>query len=264
MFCSDPAQFCEFLRKECVEMGVEILLDATVQSVGVENGSLERVAIERMGNRRTLECHSLVIAAGPWSETVLSGLFPNSRVRIPSSKQPSSGDYIVIKVPKWDSRKDTGVCHQVYLEGPFGHKVDISSRPDGTFYVGGDLPAQEELPGSTGDVQPQVEYVRQMETLQTVLSLSSDEVEIMDTGRAYRPCLAHGRPVVAHIPLDDLLGITYRGSTEGREVEQGGVYLNVGHGRDGITLAPGSGQVMSELIGGIRPMSADVSSLGSL
>ena len=49
-----------------------------------------------------------------------------------------------------------------------------------------------------------------------------------------------------------------------REVERGGVYLNVGHGRDGITLGPGSGKVMSELIERGRSESADISGLGIL
>lgn len=41
----------------------------------------------------------------------------------------------------------------------------------------------------------------------------------------------------------------------------GGVFLNVRHGRDGITLGPGSGLVMSELIRGLSP-SANITGLG--
>ena len=74
------------------------------------------------------------------------------------------------------------------------------------------------------------------------------DMEVLKEGRAYRPCLDHERPIIARIPLHELLGVTRQDGIEGREVEGGGVYLNVGHGRDGITLGPGSGKVMSELI----------------
>lgn len=246
-------------------MGVQILLDATITAVGINGGSLESVRIAHKKQERTLECHSLVIAAGPWSEGVLSGLFPNSRVRIPSSKQPSSGNFIVAKVPGWDGGQDSRVCHQIYLEGLLRHKVDISSRPDGTLYIGGSLSAQEELPETTTDVHPQSKYVRKMRKLvEQALGCSSDEVKILEVGRAYRPCLEYGRPIIAQVPLHDLLGVIHRGPLQGKDVKRGGVYLNVGHGFDGITLGPGSGKVMSELIEQGGSMSADISGLGVL
>ena len=246
-------------------MGVQILLDTTIVDVGIHQGSLESVIITRKNKRKTMTCHSLVIAAGAWSERVLSGLFPNSRVRIPSHKQPSSGNYIILKAPVGDDSQDTTVCHQIYLEKVLGSKVNISSRPDGTLYIGGSLSAQEAIPETTTDVQPQWKYVRKMMRLVArVLGCSSGDVEILDIGRAYRPCLEQGRPIISHIPLDKLLGMTHRNLVEEREAERGGVYLNVGHGWDGITLGPGSGKVMSELIEGGQSVSADISGLGIL
>lgn len=262
---SNPADFCKFLQTSCKEMGVSILLDTTITDLGIERGSLESVTIacKKKKKTRTLDCHSLVIAAGPWSEIVLSRLFPTSRIRIPSSKRPSSGNYIVMKIPRWDRSQDTDVCHQIYLEGLLGRKVDISSRPDGTLYIGGALSAQEKLPETVTDVHPQPKYVRKMKRLvEKVLDCSADDVEILEVGRAYRPCLELGRPIIARVPLDKLLGMAHRDPIEGKEVEEGGVYLNVGHGRDGITLGPGSGQVMSELIEEGRTKSADISGLG--
>lgn len=262
---SNPADFCRFLQKSCEEMGVQILLDTTITDVEIDSGSLRTVSVLYNQKRRTLECHSLVIAAGPWSETVLNGLFPDSRVRIPSSKKLSSGNYLVIKVPGWAGGQDTTVCHQIYLDRLVGQKVDISSRPDGTLYVGGSLSAQEGLPETTADVHPQPDYVRKMKRLvEKVFSCSSEDVEVLEVGRAYRPFLEHGRPIVAQVPLDELLGMTHRRSIERRDIERGGVYLNVGHGCDGITLGPGSGKVMSELIEEGRSMSADISGLGIL
>ena len=256
--------FCKFLQTSCEEAGVGIRLDTTITGVGIKQGSLESVTIacNKKTGRETIECHSLVIAAGPWSEIVLGGLFPNSRIRIPSSKQPSSGNYLVVKVPRWNRTEDTRVCHQIHLEGFPGHQVDISSRPDGTLYIGGSLSAQEELPERATDVQPQSNYVCQMKRLvESVLGCAADDMQILEEGRAYRPCLEHGRPIIAHVPLDELLGETRDADTR-KDVQRGGVYLNVGHGRDGITLGPGSGLVMSELIEQGRSISADISGLG--
>ncbi|KAL9075771.1 MAG: hypothetical protein Q9161_001523 [Pseudevernia consocians] len=241
---------------------VEILRYATVADVRVKNGSLESVTITQLDRKIISGCHSLIIAAGPWSERVLSGLFPDSRVRIPSVKPPNSGNYIILRAPRWDSSQDTRVCHQIYLEGK---NMDISSRPDGTLYIGGSLSAQEALPDTTTDVHTQLQYVRKMEKLvASVLDCSMDDIEVLEVGRAYRPCLEHGRPIVSQVPLDELLGMTCRNPIERSEVKRGGVYLNVGHGCDGITLGPGSGKVMSELIEGGQSMSADISGLGIL
>ena len=143
--------------------------------------------------------------------------------------------------------------------------MDISSRPDGTLYIGGSLSAQEALPDTTTDVHTQLQYVRKMERLvASVLDCSMDDIKVLEVGRAYRPCLEHGRPIVSQVPLDELLGMTCRDPIERSEVKRGGVYLNVGHGCDGITLGPGSGKVMSELIEGGQSMSADISGLGIL
>ena len=267
IICSTPVDFCKFLQTSCQEAGIEILLDTTITGVGITQGSLESVTIahNKKREKRSIECQSLVIAAGPWSETVLSGLFPNSRIRIPSSKQPSSGNYVVVKVPGWNRTQGTDVCHQIHLEGFSGHEVDISSRPDGTLYIGGSLSAQEELPERTTDVQPQSKYVCEMKRLvESVLGCAAEDMQILEEGRAYRPCLEHGRPIIAQVALDELLGVRHGDANKRSEVQRGGVYLNVGHGRDGITLGPGSGLVMSELIEQGWSMSADISGLSVL
>ena len=240
-------------------MGVRILLNATVTGVRVSHGSLESVTITQPGGEERLKCHNLVIAAGPGSERLLSELFPKSRVRIPSSKQLSTGHYMVVKTPKWNGSRDTKVCHQIYLQGVFGHQIDVSSRPDGTLYVGGSLLAQESTSETITDAQSRWKDMRKL--VAKMVGCPLHEVEIFKTGTAYRPCLEFGRPIISRIPLEQLLGVTHQSPIEKKKVERGGVYLNVGHGRDGITLGPGSGMVMSELIRDGQ-LSAHISCLG--
>ena len=167
---------------------------------------------------------------------------------------------MVVKTPKWNGSQDTKVCHQIYLQGVFGHRVDVSSRPDGTLYIGGSLLAQEPTSETTTDVQTRWKDMRRL--VARMVGCPLNEVEILKTGTAYRPCLESGRPIISQIPLEQLLGVTHQSPIE-KKVERGGVYLNVGHGRDGITLGPGSGKVMSELIQGGGSL-AHISCLGIL
>ena len=258
-------EFCKFLLKSCEKMGVRILLGTTVTGVSMHHGSLKSVVITDKKGITVLDCHSLVIAAGPWSGSVLSGLFPKSRVRVPFNRHCNSGNYLLVKIPEWKGCRESGICHQIYFKGPLSHDVNISSRPDGTLYIGESFSAQNELPATVSDVQYKSNDARTMKTTtERALGLSSHDVVLLDAGRAYRPCLDRGRPIITQVSVAELLGTTYRSSTDGREAERSGVYLNVGHGYDGITLGPGSGKVMSELIEGLQATSADISGLAIL
>jgi hypothetical protein len=73
-------------------------------------------------------------------------------------------------------------------------------------------------------------------------------------GQCFRPVTSSGRPIVSRIPDGKLGGIktNYR--------ENGGVYIAAGHGAWGISHAPGTGLVLSEMIQG-RETSAKIEAL---
>ena len=77
---------------------------------------------------------------------------------------------------------------------------------------------------------------------------------LLITGQCFRPVTSSGRPIVSRIP-DEKLGGT-RTKNEGN----GGVYIAAGHGAWGISHAPGTGFVLSELIEG-REVSANIEAL---
>ena len=72
-------------------------------------------------------------------------------------------------------------------------------------------------------------------------------IEVLNVGRAYRPFLTMRRPIIAKVALHELLNKPKKTLAKG-SARTGGVFFNVGHGSSGITLGPGSGKVMSELI----------------
>ena len=73
--------------------------------------------------------------------------------------------------------------------------------------------------------------------------------------QCFRPVSASGRPLVCRVP-DAKLGSGFKTRGGG----EGGVFIAAGHGAWGISQAPGTGLVMSELIEG-RQTSANLSAL---
>ncbi|KAI0100588.1 hypothetical protein GGR51DRAFT_575271 [Nemania sp. FL0031] len=271
-----PRRFCSFLKEECERMGAKILLNLQVTSVTLKAGAPSSVVVEQehetlIGivskeqalqqqkmNSQRISCNNLVIAAGPWSQRVFKSLFPDSVINIPFDQDSKSGNSLLLKLPGY--RNNRGYCDQVYLKDLIGKKVDLSDYLDGYIYLGGYLAGAEPLPEKVTDVKPQRKYIDEMlRTARKFLVAPGNEgVLIVAGGRAYRPVLSIDRPIITKVP-PKLLALGEIGGEQTRAT--GGVFLNVGHGSDGMTLGPGSGLVMSELIQGI-PTSADITRLG--
>ena len=261
---SDPRKFCQFLKSRCESLDVRVLLDSEVIKVFSNNDIITIVEITSASSKSALSaqlipCHNLVIAAGPWSERVLKKLFPSSQLHIPLDVASQSGNYLRVKTPHWNSHSSS--CDQIYLERILKHRLDISSFLDGSLYIGGYKSAVEKLPKSVSQVKPQESYIEQMKTLAaSVLNLPQGQrIEVLEIGRAYLPAVSFGRPTITKLSIHKLLG-----KQSGQDVKvatSGGVFLNVSHRLDGITLGPSSSKVMSELIRGTPPF-ADISRLG--
>jgi len=262
---SNPLQFGGFLLKQCEAMGVKVLRNATVTKVHTKHQdekSIIGVTVLEGSRSRSLPCDSLIISAGPWSERVLAGLFPKARVRIPLNVT-TAGNHILVKTPRWKATDDEKGCDQVYMADILGHSLDISSFLGGTLYVGGYGADPEELPKLSTQVQAQPNAIAAMTDLShKALDIPLNAgLEILNVGRCYRRMVEQGRPIMTKVPLSLLYERPEADQHGDRVSGTGGVYLNVGHGSDGITLGPGSGKVMSELIRGVDT-SVDISGLG--
>ncbi|KAF2445042.1 FAD/NAD(P)-binding domain-containing protein [Karstenula rhodostoma CBS 690.94] len=217
----DPRKFVTFLRKKCTSLGVTILLRSEV--VGVQMGNEGVSAIRVRGPEETydLQCRSLVISAGSWSERIVENLFPESLFKLNFDKTPlAGGNWLVLKAPR-PSGDD--YCHQVYVESITSAPVEISDYRDGRIYVGGYLGDAEPLPATPSDVNRKASGLPRRKTLPCNSSISAS------TGRR---CWKWGGAVGRCWRLTGRLSQGYRwvcfavkGMVQDRETERGVAFL---------------------------------------
>ncbi|KAL9124675.1 MAG: hypothetical protein Q9217_006020 [Psora testacea] len=258
---ADSILFGRFLLNRCEALGVRVYINAHLENARADDtgeNNVFKVKITQDLETTATICQNIVICAGPWSQRVFESLFPESSYSIPMDVKSRAGNHLRVQTPLWKPEDDKHGTAQLYLRDVLGHSLDISSLLGGTLYIGGYGAEPEELPELATDVHAQPAAIEEMKMLAgRVLNIPEGEyLEILSVGRCYRPFVKHNRPIIAKVPKTKLFP-----STSGKEWEKGGVFLNVGHGSDGITLGPGSGKVMSELIMGVRP-SVDISGLG--
>lgn len=240
-------RFCQWLREQVESLGATIITGARPKGLFINeqvNPRTFNLNYEHDASIHALEFSNLVIAAGPWSQRVLSSLFPASEISIPFSLKHAAGNYLLVKAPNWKSEDDETCCDQLYLAGILGRSLDISSYVGGTLYVGGVGGRTEELPDFADEVKAQPRAVAALEDLcaRTLNLAGGETVEVIRAGRSYRPVVEMGRPIITQLVLERLMGPKKVSSNI-----KAAFFLNTGHGSDGITLGPGSGKVMSDL-----------------
>lgn len=211
-----------------------------------------------------IPCKALVIAAGPWSSSVFSNLFPDAQVKLHMNTTWAAGNHVRVRSSRWTS-PDSHDSTQVFLNNvlPDSKTMDITSFTDGSLNLGGWGAVPQPLPGSAYKVKPQQEEINTMvELARQYLHLElDDDLETFEAGRCYRPRASPNRPIITKVHwslLENPGNIQgdkpYCGSDlKQKTLVDGGLYINTGHGSDGITLALGSGKVMSELLLGRTP-----------
>lgn len=272
----DTHRFCEFLLKKCESLRVRVLRNSVVTAVHTHEDPfpLKAVSVSSGGSSQLtdLKCTNLVISAGLWLDRVFKFLFPFAKVQIPLNVTGASGNHLLIRTPNWKPSDDDSGCDQVYLDNMIvgGATLDVSTLLGGTMYVGGYGADPEELPALATQVEPQPNLIKAMKELVAgFLNLDEGEsVEVLREGRCYRPEATVGRPIIARVPLKLLFGEDAAKVGEISDLSasadidgHGGVFVNTGHDSDGVTLGPGSGKVMAELIRGVET-SVDISALG--
>ncbi|OCK91102.1 FAD dependent oxidoreductase [Cenococcum geophilum 1.58] len=279
----DPRRFCQFLRERCEKLGVKFLLNSTVTSLERDDirqgfASVTIRTKESEPSDHVIPCNSIVIAAGPWTDRVFMTLFPAARLKVPMNATNSAGNHILVRNPHWKSSDDEKGNSQVFLNGilPGPDRLDITAFVGGSLYLGGYGATPEPLPDYADSVEAQPDKVNAMiELARKYLCLGLHEkLEVLNTGRCYRPLAMPNKPIITKVEWDLLGDISPQTSSiirqyvaphEGLDCQPSpvisGLYINTGHNSDGVTLAPGSGKVMSELLLGRTP-SVDISRLG--
>ena len=275
---SDPAQFCQFLFKECKKLGVEFVFNANATSVQAAPGARHFTSIQikqQDAEPLNIPCRSLVIAAGPWSPRVFSTLFPHASFHLPMNSTASAGNHFRVRTPSWKPEDDQKGSQEVFFQSevPGRQGIDITSFPGGDLYVGGWGARSEEFPELAEGVHAQPSEIERMkEIVEGYLRVPEDgELDVFAVGRCYRPLAKFRHPIVTKVDWE-LLGMDDESQDRPLSSEQeddlqdgrygpGGLFLNTAHVDDGVTLSLGSGKVMSELLLGL-PLSVDISGLG--
>ncbi|OAX81829.1 hypothetical protein ACJ72_03832 [Emergomyces africanus] len=274
----DPERFCRFLRHQCEMLGIRFLLNSAVTSVQRDDAaqSFTSVTVQTRDDSlttHTIACKAVVIAAGPWSPRVISQLFPASRLNLRMNSTNSAGNHVLVRNPRWKPTDDELGVNQVFLNnvinGP--NRLDITSFLGGYLYIGGWGAKPERLPELAEEVQGQPDEIEAMLKMsrEYLRMEDNEELEIVKAGRCYRPLAVPNIPTITKVDWE-MLGDskpTLKSEASFNSFRHhgspliGGLYINTGHNSDGITLGPGSGKVMSELLVGRTP-SVSISNFG--
>ncbi|OJD24453.1 hypothetical protein ACJ73_04189 [Blastomyces percursus] len=275
----NPSKDCRHWPKPPMQLiCIRFLLNSAVTSVQSDDARQTFTGVtvqtrDETHTTHTIPCRAIVIAAGPWSNRVFSQLFPAGHINLRMDGTNSAGNYVLVRNPRWTPADDENGVTQVLLNnldnGP--NRLDITSFLGGYLYIGGWGANPEHLPELAEDVQGQPDEIEAMlKTARQYLRLkANEELEIVKAGRCYQPLAAPDIPTITKVNWE-MLGDSktklesdapLNGSKQQRSPVIGGLYLNTGHGSDGITLGPGSGKVMSELLLGRTP-SVSISNIG--
>ncbi|KAI9738735.1 MAG: hypothetical protein M1834_008240 [Cirrosporium novae-zelandiae] len=255
--------------------GVHLHQPARVLSISTNLSSeLSSIRILENDIETDIPCSRVVITAGAWTPQVFSSLFPSSQTKIPISSL--AGYSLLVRSPRWtaDTKMPTEEerpkeCHSVFTtttDKP-GFSPEIISRLGGEIWVGGLNSSTLPLPDvvatdSSSFSNLDLESINALKTVSTrLLGLprkqeQENDLEILRTGVCFRPVTPRGQAIITRLG-DEVLG----GGVRTREGKGGGLFIAAGHGPWGISLGPGTGRVLVELIEG-KPTSADVRGLG--
>lgn len=236
-----PYLFTTSIAKLAQEKGANIIL-GQVTDIARSHGSVESVTYtdKTSGERQTISATDVLVAAGPWTKTILPEV-PISAMRAHSvviqPKQPVSAYCLFTNIeipanfrPEKKSR-------------PTVAAPEIYARPDATVYACGDGDRTVPLPNTSADVE--VDQERCQDIIDQVGSISDElrDGEVRTRQACYLPnCDSGSGPLVG---LTDVKGL----------------YLAAGHTCWGIQNAPGTGKLMSEFIFDGKAKSANIASL---
>lgn len=235
-----PGQLTRHLVDESRKAGVEVLFNSRASKLRFkDNRTVDGVEIKdtKTGETRTIDVDDLVIAAGPWTGSLVTQLFPRTllpaHLKSASFIDGSRAHSVVIESPPGKPLSaDCLFTDMAY--GPEGSKAgapELYCRPDGTAYVCGgsdDVP----LPDTADEVGFDEKKIAAIIEQSKVLSPSSLDLDAGATLRAKQAC---------YLPISNRTGNPIIGGKDG-------VYVAAGHSCWGITNSLGTGKALSELI----------------
>lgn len=246
-----------WLKNECRRLDVRIVTSAQVIGAKLTDGVVESITYEMSGSTktkdtRTLLCRKLVIAAGPWTPSLVKTLFPGSDVALNGST--NAGDWILFENPNPIHKKTTAA---VFFDDIVHEKLEFCGRNDGSIWVCGPRNFTASLPPPDEDATPSDDLIEKLTQYSHrfihhergsagAASDEKDSLRILRQGRAFRPFTSSGLPIISEAPATQL-------SLSGALARNSGVFICYGHGSYGMSLGMGSGKLMAQLMDGEKP-----------
>ncbi|GMF78179.1 unnamed protein product [Aspergillus oryzae] len=237
-----PYLFTTSIAKLAEEKGAKITL-GSVTNIDYSGDSVKSVTYtsQENGESQTIPATDVVIAAGPWTRSVLPGA-PISATRAHSvvirPTRPVSG-YTLFTNIEIPANFDPSKSSRPTVASP-----EIYARPDDTVYCCGEGDHTVPLPKTTVDVE--VDQERCQDIINQVGSVSDElrDGQVCARQACYLPNVtaARGGPLIGHAGTK-------------------GLYLAAGHTCWGIQNAPGTGKLISEFVFDGAAKSAKIGSL---
>lgn len=237
-----PYQFTTSMAKLAEEKGAKITL-GSVRKIDMPDNTVKSVTYQdkESGQAMTIPATDVIVAAGPWTTSVLpeapiSNTRAHSVVIRPSRPLSAYTLFTNIAIPaNFDSTKPSDST----IAAP-----EIYARPDNTVYACGEGDHVEPLPSTTDNV-----HVDQERCDDIIAQVGSVSDELRDGEVCARQ--ACYLPTVSAVRGGPLIG----------ESGTNGLYVAAGHTCWGIQNAPGTGKLMSEFVFDGKAKSAKIGSL---
>lgn len=236
-----PYLFTTSMAKLAEKKGAEVIL-GQVTDIARPSGTVESITYtdKASGESRTIPATDVIVAAGPWTKSVLpeapiAAMRAHSVVIRPTRPVSAYALFTNIEIP---ANFNSGKKSRPTVAAP-----EIYARPDDTVYACGDGDKTVPLPKTSAEVE--VDPERCQEIIDQVGSISDQlrDGEVTIRQACYLPnSTGSGGPLVG------LTGVK-------------GLYLAAGHTCWGIQNGPGTGKLMSEFVFDGKAKSAKIGSL---
>ena len=219
----NPAIFLKLLGERVRAMGAEVFENTPVTGFELAEGKVRAVktGAGESPSGMIFEAEQVVLAAGAWSPIVARGLHLNIPI------QPARGYSLTA------SAIQHMPCHALILGdrrvavSPLGDLVRVTGRLEVGNY----------------SMEPDPRWIARLENFAREYLRLDEKLDIKETWAGLRPVTPDGVPIIGRSPLHSNLTVA------------------TGHAMLGLSLGPGTGQVVAELVNG-KETAFDIRSMG--
>ena len=192
---------------------------------------------------RSIPCTHLLLAAGPWTPSIAMrlGLFvPTPSMSLPIGNLPGHSILLRPKHPLPATACFASISHSTPDEVTI--TPELFPRPSGLIYVAGENGGVP-IVASAADAQQMVQptLIRKLICASAALSSELEGTEVVRASLCYRPTTPDGAPIISEVLKN--------------------VFVAAGAGPWGISLGPGTGKVMAEMMLHGNAISAQIDDL---